>query len=324
MRLSGSSQLLVCLTALTLLPAASEAQPYHPPRPRPPMVGAPMPPGPGRLRNRAQGMCLDVDGWNGQGSGNVLLWDCNGDPDHAWSFTRSGELVNAVGGVCLDAAGYAGQAGANVGVYRCEHLNDQRWSVVPRGDGSFEIHNRKQNLCLDVNGQAGARGDNVLLWNCDGGADQRWTFEPWTASSPRYVGPPRHRPPGDPPEQPWMDPPPPHVMPPPPPPQSYPPAPAVRPIRDGELRALKSAIDNAGFSQDKLTVIEEAARSSYFLVGQAKEILGQLAFSADKLHALELLAPRLLDRKNTFQLYEAFSFSADKDQAREILRRNGY
>ena len=190
--------------------------------------------------------------------------------------------------MCLDAAGYAGQAGANVGVYRCEHLNDQRWQRGAARRRQLRVSTiASRTSASNANGQAGARGDNVLLWNCDGGADQRWTFEPWTASPPRYVGPPRHRPPGDPPEQPWMDRLLPHVMPPPPPPQSYPPAPAVRPIRNGRLRALKSAIDHAGFSQDKLTVIEDAARSSYFLVGQAKEILGQLAFSAEKLHALD-------------------------------------
>ena len=42
------------------------------------------------------------------------------------------------------------------------------------------------------------------------------------------------------------------------------------------------------------------------------------------LRALELIAPRLLDPENSFAVYEAFSFSADKEQAKQILRRNGY
>ena len=71
-----------------------------------------MPPqGTGRLRNAAQGMCLDVAGWAAQGDSNVLLWECNDDPDHVWSFTPSGELRNTLNGTCLDAAGYDGPAG---------------------------------------------------------------------------------------------------------------------------------------------------------------------------------------------------------------------
>ena len=65
-------------------------------------MAQPLPAGTGRLRNRAQGMCLDVEGWNAQGNGNVHLWECNDDPDQVWSFARGSELVNSVGGVCLE------------------------------------------------------------------------------------------------------------------------------------------------------------------------------------------------------------------------------
>src|SRR6186713_2993345 len=91
----------------------------------------PPPPGTGRLRNAAQGMCLDVAGWAARGEADVLLSECNDDPDHVWSFTRSGELRNAQNGTCLDAAGYDGQQGANIDVYRCESMDDQRWKLIP-------------------------------------------------------------------------------------------------------------------------------------------------------------------------------------------------
>ena len=87
MRVSFSSLLIVCLPAAVLVGATAEAQPYRPPPPRLPFRGEAPPAGPGRLRNRAQNMCLDVRGWSAQGDGNVLLWDCNGDPDQVWSFT---------------------------------------------------------------------------------------------------------------------------------------------------------------------------------------------------------------------------------------------
>src|SRR3954447_22310499 len=52
----------------------------------------PPPPGTGRLRNVAKGMCLDVAGWAAQGNQDALLWDCNNDPDQVWTFSPDGEV----------------------------------------------------------------------------------------------------------------------------------------------------------------------------------------------------------------------------------------
>jgi hypothetical protein len=103
-------------------------------------------------------------------------------------------------------------------------------------------------------------------------------------------------------------------QPPPPPPMRGP-----RPIDDGSLQALIQAINAEGFSDGKTRVIAQAARSHYFLVGQLKRIVEQLAFSADKVGAVQMIAPRLLDRQNAFQIYDAFTFSADKERVRQIL-----
>lgn len=218
-----------------------------------------------------------------------------------WSFTRGGELVDAVGGACLDVAGRDGRAGANVGVYGCERLEDQRWTLASRGDGSFELHNRQAGMCLDVKGHSGAKGDNVLLWNCDGGADQRWWWEPL--------------------RRPIQDPPPPVVN---PATVEQPPPGALQPLSGDEMRWLRKSIADEGASRNKLMVLEQAARTHLFRVGQVKELLGLLPFSADKLRGLEMLAPRLVDGQNSFALYDAFAFSADKEKAREILKRSGY
>ena len=249
--------------------------------------GLPPPPGSGRLRNAAQGMCLDVAGWAAQGDSNVLLWECNDDPDHVWSFTRNGELRNGLSGACLDAAGTGAEQGANVDVFRCESLDDQRWKLVARGRGAFELRNVKSGLCLDVNGRAGGRGDNVLLWACDGGADQLWRFEAYTS---------------------------------PPPP---PPAPHGRPMEEGSFRALIGSVRNESFSDSQVAVVQQAAARNYFRVGQIKSLIDTVAFSAIKLRVLELCAPRVVDPENAFVVFDAFTFSTEKDQARQILRRNG-
>ena len=294
--------------------------------PRQGEASLPPPVGTGRLRNAVQGKCLDVAGWAAQGNSNVLLWDCNNDPDQVWSFA-SGELHNGLTGSCLDVAGYDGAQGANVDVFRCEGLDDQRWTLVPRGQGTFELHSLKRGLCLDVVGKAGARGDNVLLWACDGGADQTCRWEPYAAPPPRYA--PERRP-GPPPRGPSM---PPELEVPqqPPPPTPTPPGQRprdwrreARPMGDETFRALLGAVNSESLSEGKLNVVEQAATRNVFRTGQVKALIDQMGFSATKQRTLELCAPRIVDPENAFTLYEAFTFSGDKEQAKQILKRNGY
>src|SRR6185503_20477717 len=95
-RLIKLTLIATALVSTMLVGASAEA---HPPRAG--ARGLTPPPGTGRLRNAAQGMCLDVAGWAAQGDANVLLWECNDDPDHVWSFTSDGELRNTLNGTCL-------------------------------------------------------------------------------------------------------------------------------------------------------------------------------------------------------------------------------
>lgn len=94
-------------------------------------------------------------------------------------------------------------------------------------------------------------------------------------------------------------------------------APAV--IDEGSLGEISGAIQGESFSDGKITVLRDAAGSWMFTVDQVKRLIGLYPFSADKLNALRILAPRIADRQNNFKIYEAFTFSRDKDEARKIL-----
>jgi Domain of unknown function (DUF4476)/Ricin-type beta-trefoil lectin domain len=323
-----SSTLLAVSVAGVLAPATADAHPrWRGGSPPPGAVAPPM--GTGRLRNAARGMCLDVAGWAAQGDANVLLWECNEDPDQIWAFNPAGEVRNALTGTVLDVSGYDGARGANVDVFRSENLPDQKWQIAPRGDGTFELHNLKRGLCLDVNGKAGARGDNVMLGACDGGVDQLWRWESYAARPQPLVEPPRR--PMAPPTRPLLPTRPLPEQPVPPPPPAAQPGPGwresrrhARPMDEASYRALVAAVRNERFSETQLTVIEQASTRNNFTVAQVKGLIELLSFSATKLKALELGAPRLVDPENAFTVYEAFTFSADKEQARQIMRRNGY
>jgi hypothetical protein len=101
---------------------------------------------------------------------------------------------------------------------------------------------------------------------------------------------------------------------PPPPPQ-----PMVQPITEAMLRSLAEAVRGEPFADDQLAVLEEAASTQYFLVSQTQQMLRLFSFSKDRLKAMRLLRPRLLDMENSFKLYESFEFSSDKDELKRIL-----
>ena len=105
--------------------------------------------------------------------------------------------------------------------------------------------------------------------------------------------------------------------PPQPPPQ--PPQPAVQPIPEAMLRSLVVAVRNEPFAEDQLDVLAQAAPTQYFLVNQAQQLLRVFTFSKDRLKAMRLLRPRLLDMENSYKLFESFEFSNDKEELKRIL-----
>jgi hypothetical protein len=93
----------------------------------------------------------------------------------------------------------------------------------------------------------------------------------------------------------------------------------VMPPRDFD--ALRGAMGKEGFSDGKLRVLNTAAPSQGFTVAQVSQLIGDFSFSKDKLDAARILSPRIVDPQNNFKLYEAFSFSADKEELKKILTR---
>lgn len=102
-------------------------------------------------------------------------------------------------------------------------------------------------------------------------------------------------------------------------PPPAPPQPQVYPISEPQLQNLIQAIQKESFGDGKLRVLEAAAPTQYFLVPQVQKILQKFSFGEDKLDAVRLLWPRVLDRENAYQLYQSFSFPAEKDELKNII-----
>jgi len=92
-------------------------------------------------------------------------------------------------------------------------------------------------------------------------------------------------------------------------------------MSDERFSALRGAMAAEAFASSKLRVLEDAARDNYFLVAQLKQVVDGLDFPSDRMRVVEILAPRVLDRENAYQLYGAFTFEAEKDQVRAIFER---
>ena len=252
------SLIAATLVAGTLASARAEAQ-----KGRGAGRGQSPPQGTGRLRNAAQGMCLDVAGWAAQGDANVLLWECNDDPDHVWSFTSEGEL-HSMNGTCLDAAGYRGEQGANVDVFRCEALDDQRWKLVPRG--------QERSSC--------ATASAASAWTSTGGRARAAT----RCCSGRATAPPTSSGPSEPyaPRPTYRRP---HAV-------SEP----LHPMEEERFRALVAVVRDASFSDSQLTVIQQAVTRNYLRVGQIKNLIDLVRLLGDQ--AAGAGARRFADRRS--------------------------
>jgi hypothetical protein len=92
-------------------------------------------------------------------------------------------------------------------------------------------------------------------------------------------------------------------------------------VDDDGVGALIEQIEDQSFANDKLRVLAEAASSNWFRVSHIERILPLFAFSNDKLKALEIISPRLVDRQNKFRIYNLFTFPNDKERAQKILAK---
>lgn len=98
------------------------------------------------------------------------------------------------------------------------------------------------------------------------------------------------------------------------------PAPAAQGMPEADFAALVEAVNDAGFGHEKLGVIETAAESHVFSVEQVGKLVDLLSMSDEKVGVVERTRKKLVDRQNAFKLLEHFSFSADKERVRKLLK----
>ena len=85
-----------------------------------------------------------------------------------------------------------------------------------------------------------------------------------------------------------------------------------------DSKMMCEVVEDASFSDKMIGVIKVACISSYFTSKQCAQLLSMFSFENDKLKALKVLHPRMLDI-DAKPILKQFTFSDNKDKAIEIL-----
>lgn len=115
--------------------------------------------------------CLDVYGARTTPGSPVIIYDCHGGVNQAWTRTAGGELRVYDGSRCLSVPGSSTSRGAELQIERCTGGSNQRWVV--EADGSITAPS--SGLCVDVFGRRTDNRAPVGTWTCNGQTNQRWS-----------------------------------------------------------------------------------------------------------------------------------------------------
>lgn len=88
-----------------------------------------------------------------------------------------------------------------------------------------------------------------------------------------------------------------------------------------EFGRLLHALDVEAGDKAKLSLLETAARRSYFSTAQAGALIDHVVYRENKLLAVPLLKDRILDQQNAYLLYQHFTYREDKARVQELLER---
>jgi hypothetical protein len=91
-------------------------------------------------------------------------------------------------------------------------------------------------------------------------------------------------------------------------------------MEPGRFDALVVAVRREKFPDGQRRVLDTAMPGSWFTVAQVGTLVDLFTFSRDKLEVVRRVRGRIVDPDQAFQLYDRFTFDADKNELRNILQ----
>lgn len=86
-----------------------------------------------------------------------------------------------------------------------------------------------------------------------------------------------------------------------------------------QLAALSESLRQASFRNDKMRVLRLAAPQYYFTTDQVRQLVEHFSFSSDKVEAIAMLHPRLVDPENTHTLFGLLPHASDRRKLEERI-----
>lgn len=98
--------------------------------------------------------------------------------------------------------------------------------------------------------------------------------------------------------------------------------PLQRPVMDSKnFDKLSHYVKSESFDDDRLILIRVAAMGCCFTSEQCAKLLSFFSFDSNRITALKVLRPYIVETKNSKAIIKEFTFSSEKDAAIEILLR---
>ncbi len=97
----------------------------------------------------------------------------------------------------------------------------------------------------------------------------------------------------------------------------------ARAIKTNDFKKMYDIVKETSFDDTRLQFVTVASFGSYFTCVQCAKILSLFSFEKNRLKALELFAPRIVDMKGVDDIINSFSFDSNKEEAIKILGNSG-
>ena len=95
----------------------------------------------------------------------------------------------------------------------------------------------------------------------------------------------------------------------------------VKPMRGADFKKFHKYVKETSFDKNKLQLVEIASFGSYFSSEQCYKLLSLFSFDDNKLEALKIMEPRMVDSRYFEKILKLFSFSSNREKATAILLR---
>ena len=90
-------------------------------------------------------------------------------------------------------------------------------------------------------------------------------------------------------------------------------------ISNEDFEKLSSYVESVNMDDDRGTLIKVAVMGNSFTSEQCAKLLSFFSFDSNRVEALKVLRPYVVELKNSKAIIDKFTFSSNKDEAMKIL-----